>query len=397
MDTCTNYKLRRWDLFCRVVDNFGDIGVCWRLACDLAANHGRDVRLWVDDWAAFMRLCPAARTACPDDGEYVVDGVRVRHWTPAFATTEAADVVIEAFACELPPDYLMAMTRRSPSPIWINLEYLSAEAWVEDCHGLASPHPRLPLTKHFFFPGFGARSGGLLREPGLLAARDAFQADAAARAGWLAARGVEVVPETLLISLFAYEQAALPALAEVWATGAQAIRLLVPEGRVVGDVAHAFGRTQLAVGDKVTRGNLSATALPFSAQSDYDRLLWACDVNFVRGEDSFVRAQWAGRPFVWHAYPQQDAAHRVKLDAFLDRYTRGSARAEAAALKSFWLAWNGFADGGTTAAAAAWPALARALPALRGHAQRWSAMLAQTRDLSSQLFEFCVRIAAEKG
>jgi hypothetical protein len=21
-----------WDIFCRVIDNFGDIGVCWRLA-----------------------------------------------------------------------------------------------------------------------------------------------------------------------------------------------------------------------------------------------------------------------------------------------------------------------------------------------------------------------------
>ena len=25
-----------WDMFCRVIDNYGDIGVCWRLAADLA-------------------------------------------------------------------------------------------------------------------------------------------------------------------------------------------------------------------------------------------------------------------------------------------------------------------------------------------------------------------------
>ncbi len=372
--------------------------MCWRLARDLAANHGRDVRLWVDDWAAFAHLCPTAQAAHLADGdrECVIDGVRVKHWTPAFTATEAADVVIEAFACELPPDYLTAMTQRSPSPVWINLEYLSAEAWVKDCHGLASPHPRLPLTKYFFFPGFGAGSGGLPREPGLLAARDAFQADSAARAEWLAAHGIEVAPETLLISLFAYEQTALPALAEVWATGAQTICLLVPEGRVVGDVARAFGRAHLTAGDKVARGNLSAVVLPFSTQTDYDRLLWACDANFVRGEDSFVRAQWAGKPFVWHIYPQQDAAHRAKLDAFLDRYTHGLARAEAAALTPLWLAWNGFADGGTEAAATAWPVFARALPALHKHARRWSARLDQTRDLSSQLCEFCVRIAAER-
>ena len=30
-----------WDLFCRVIDNHGDLGVCWRLARDLAARGER--------------------------------------------------------------------------------------------------------------------------------------------------------------------------------------------------------------------------------------------------------------------------------------------------------------------------------------------------------------------
>ena len=45
-----------WDIFCTVVDNYGDIGVCWRLARQLAAEHGFAVRLWVDDLASFARL-----------------------------------------------------------------------------------------------------------------------------------------------------------------------------------------------------------------------------------------------------------------------------------------------------------------------------------------------------
>ncbi len=385
----------RWDIFCRVVDNFGDIGMCWRLARDLAANHGRDVRLWVDDLTAFARLCPAARTA-ENGGEARIEGVRVRRWGQDFTATAAAGVVIEAFACELPPGYLAAMAGRTPPPVWINLEYLSAEDWVSGCHGLASPHPRLPLVKHFFFPGFGPGSGGLPREPGLPAARDAFQRDSAARAAWLAARGIDAPSGALLVSLFSYEQPALPALAEVWATGGQPVCLLVPEGRVLGDVARAFGHARLATGGAAERGSLSAAVLPFSTQADYDRLLWACDLNFVRGEDSFVRAQWAGRPFVWHIYPQQDAAHRIKLDAFLRLYRTALPTDEAAALAAFWQGWNGFDGDGAPDPATAWPAFARALPVLRGHARNWAAALAREPDLASRLCEFCVRIAAEK-
>src|SRR5690606_21632978 len=142
-------------------------------ARELVARHGVAVRLWVDDWASFARLCPAVAGR----SEAQVEGVEVRLWTSAFAAVdiEPAEVVIEAFACELPEAQVAAMARRSPPPLWINLEYLSAEDWVGGCHGLASPHPRLPLVKHFFFPGFGADTGGLLREAGLLAARDRMQ------------------------------------------------------------------------------------------------------------------------------------------------------------------------------------------------------------------------------
>ena len=50
---------RTWDIFCSVVDNFGDIGVCWRLARRLSAGLGQQVRLWVDDLAA-DRWCRGA-------------------------------------------------------------------------------------------------------------------------------------------------------------------------------------------------------------------------------------------------------------------------------------------------------------------------------------------------
>ena len=371
-----------WDLFCRVVDNFGDIGVCWRLARDVAAHHGLRVRLWIDDWAAFVRLCPAAESA---PGRVVVQGVEVRRWRTAWPAVKPAGVVIEAFACELPEAYVAAMAARQPRPVWINLEYLSAESWVSECHRLASPHPRLPLMKYFFFPGFATDTGGLLREPELLAARDRLQSNLEVRAAWLAARGIGPVPgEACLISLFSYEQPALDALLAAWTASPRPVWLLVPQGRVVPQLAAFFGERDAAVGQHYVRGTLTATVLPFLSQDDYDRLLWACDVNFVRGEDSFVRAQWAARPFVWHIYAQQNDAHRVKLEAFLERYVAALDGTAADAVRGWWRAWNGAGE-----VAGNWAAFAAALPRLRTHARHWADALAAAPDLATSLVHFC--------
>ncbi|MFT3760162.1 MAG: elongation factor P maturation arginine rhamnosyltransferase EarP [Thauera sp.] len=377
-----------WEIFCQVVDNFGDIGVCWRLAQDLAARTGAGVRLWVDDWAVLLRLCPAAEGIDPAVGG-VIAGVELRQWTEPLPAAEAAGIVVEAFACELPDTHLQAMARRQPAPVWINLEYLSAEDWVAGCHGMASPHPRLPLTKHFFFPGFGRGTGGLLRERGLLERRDAFLSN---REEWLARRGVRPGAGETCVSLFAYEQPALPALLQAWMHGPRRTHLFVPEGRVLADVARAFGRGGLGAGDVVSEGALDLHVLPFTDQGGYDELLWACDLNFVRGEDSFVRAQWAGKPFVWHIYPQQDGAHFDKLEAFLACYTAGLALPEKAALGDFWQAWNGRGD-----PAAAWPAFAAVFPALGRHAAAWGDSLAAQPDLGTRLVEFCSHSRAPAG
>lgn len=167
-------------LFCKVVDNFGDIGICWRLARQLDTEHGIDVTLWVDDLKSFHRLCPAVRL---DVELQEIDGVTVRHWHTQegeCATEEIADIVIEFFACDIPPGYIAAMATCTPRPVWFNLEGLSAEQWVEGCHALPSMHPHLPLTKYFFFPGFTNKTGGLLHESGLEEEREKYQSNPAA-------------------------------------------------------------------------------------------------------------------------------------------------------------------------------------------------------------------------
>ncbi len=367
----------RWDLFCSVVDNFGDIGVCWRLARQLAAEHGISVRLWVDDLHSAARLVPSLDTG---QASQWVDGVELRRWDASFPAVEPGHVVLAAFACRLPEVFIEAMARRSPRPVWINLEYLSAEAWVADCHALPSPHPRLPLVEHFFFPGFESRTGSVLREADYAARRAAFPVN-----GFRSALGLPPPAQgELCVSLFSYENAGLAGLLEAWRQASRPVTCLVPEGRVVASLAPALGAGCLEVGDRLRRGALTVQVLPFVEQRRYDELLWACDLNFVRGEDSFVRAQWAARPFVWHIYPQDEDAHVVKLDAFLERFGAGLDGGPRRALADFWHAWNR-----GQGAAEAWPAFEAALPALAEHGERWVERLEAAGELASKLVQFC--------
>lgn len=373
---------KRLDLFCKLVDNFGDIGVCWRLARNLGEHHDMSVRLWIDCPDAFFRLQPGLEAhALP----LTLGHIEVREWGDPFAPVDAADVVIEAFACELPSVYVAAMAARRVRPVWVDLDYLSAEGWVGECHGLGSPHPQSGLPRYFFFPGFERHTGGLLREPGLFAERDRFCCRPQARDAFLASLGEDGIAErVLLVSLFSYENAAIPELLTLWSDGNQDMLLLVPEGRALMSVAAFFGEPVLRPGDRRRRGRLAMRVLPFSDQPAYDRLLWMCDLNFVRGEDSFVRAQWAAKACVWQIYRQDDGAHLIKLEAFLELHCKDLDEASAAALCAFWRQWNleqSLAD--------AWPRLAEFLPALTRHARRWSDALAQQTDLASQLVHFC--------
>jgi uncharacterized repeat protein (TIGR03837 family) len=330
----------QWDVFCRVVDNFGDIGVCWRLAADLA-SRGEPVRLWVDDASALGWMAPRG-----------AQGVTVRAWDEAAHDVAPAGVVIEAFGCELPAHFVERMARSRP--VWINLEYLSAEGYVERSHRLPSPQlsgPGQGLTKHFFYPGFTAATGGLLREPGLIEARQAFD-----RTAWLREHGIGLLPGERLISLFSYDNPARHALARAVAE-APTLLLLTP-GVAAPPALPPGVRTQ---------------RLPYFTQTEYDRLLWACDLNFVRGEDSFVRAQWAGRPFVWHIYPQHDQAHAAKLDAFLARFP------PVPGLRELWWGWNGLGP---------FPANLPPLGPWETQCRAWREELLAQADLATQLMGF---------
>jgi uncharacterized repeat protein (TIGR03837 family) len=371
----------RWDIFCTVVDNFGDIGVTWRLARQLAAEHGLAVRLWVDDLRAFERICPEIDSNAAQQCQQEVE---VRHWPAEWSHTDAADVVIAAFACQLPGDYMDAMAAREQPPLWINLDYLSAEDWVIGCHGLPSVKYK-NVQKIFFFPGFQPGTGGLLRERGLLEQRRQFQRDAKAQRQFLQSLGIDPAPDAQLISLFAYENAGLASWLDVLTADAVPTHLLVPEGRILGDVARWLGVETLAVGAIHERQSLTVQVLPFVRQDQYDHLLWCCDFNAVRGEDSFVRAQWAGRPMLWHIYQQDEDIHLDKLDAFLALYTKSLSPAAAEAMNGLWRAWSAGQPIGEH-----WLAARNHWPELQENAEKWCLEQALQADLAAALVQFYV-------
>jgi uncharacterized repeat protein (TIGR03837 family) len=380
--------IRSWDIFCKVIDNFGDIGVCWRLACCLAAR-GQQVHLWVDDASALAWLAPQGAS-----------GVQVRAWTaqaPQLGVDVPGDVVIEAFGCEVDAQWVA-----SRAPVWINLEYLSAEAFAQRSHGLPSPvmsGPAAGMTKWFYYPGFTPSTGGLLREDDLLARQAQFQPRQ-----WLEQLALGDVESksnrsdrgAQAISLFCYEPQALKPWLEQLARGPQRTRLLVTHGRATAAVkaclpdlqqgnfmhqiasqTNKISREQLQISE-----HLSIHYLPALTQLDYDHLLWSCQFNCVRGEDSLVRALWAGQPFVWHIYPQDDGAHAAKLESFLDWLQAPSD------LRLFHLVWNGLS---------ALPLPALDLPAWLAVAHSARQRLLAQPDAVTQLMAFADAKSAPKA
>jgi len=368
------------DIFCEVIDNFGDAGVSWRLARKLT-ERGLSVRLWINNLSCLKQLRPLLDENLT---EQALDGFRVIAWNDQTELNyQPADLVIEAFACRLSEAMLDRMAEEKPTPTWINLEYLSAELWAFQSHGLPSLHPRLPLTQYFFFPGFISGSGGLIREDGLIQARAKF--DVEYRLAFLKNLGCEVSPETLLVSLFCYEHAPVNELFNAMRLGPPTL-CLVPEGVATKNLTHFMGN-DLSVGRQVTDGQLTIKIIPFLHPDDYDRLLWSCDVNFVRGEDSLVRAHWAQQPFVWQFYRQAEDAHLIKLAAFLDIHCHDLSEENALAVKAFWQAWNGEAG-----SILDWPSFCKALPMLVPHYRHWSAQVASVDELTIQLIRFAGKI-----
>lgn len=347
----------RIDILCRVIDNFGDAGICWRLARQLAAALDAQVCLWIDhpESVAAWRdtsLAPSVRT---------FDAQSASELQPR-------DLFIAALGAQVPPPLAGELARmRTP---WVRYEYLSAEPWIDDCHALPSLKPN-GATEWFWYPGYTEKSGGLLREPGLMAARRAFASQEAE--SWSRLHGLASAPGRLRMCLFGYPGSIVDGLLEALARSGLPIDVFANSG-----LARSIRLPERP-------GGLMLRTHAFLSQDDFDRLLWSCDLNLVRGEESWVRAQWAGRPFLWQAYVQDEGLHLEKLRAFLRRMLAHEPDARAAAIiERAMLAFN---IGGPEVGPAIGEWLA-ALTAVRSAHQRWCASLAAQADLVTRLRGF---------
>jgi uncharacterized repeat protein (TIGR03837 family) len=297
------HPIRAWIIFCRVVDHFGDAGFCWRLCLALAdrgAAHGiGQVTLVIDAPDVLQKI----------QGPVQQHAVRVLDWESVSALPQA-DVVIEAFGCNPPQAFIESL---KPGAISITLDYLATEAWADQTHGRPSPRPNpLAHQRYWFNPGFSKKTGGLLHGQW----RHISKAE---RQQWrkllinAEVRGTKNQgsysqlhsnndhntndhsnndhSNVFLVLAFGYPDAPWAALKEIMQQ-----HLPAPFTRVV------FWQPK---------------GLEYS-QTEFDQILQACDLNFVRGEDSFVRAHWAAAgpwqvPFIWQPYRQEQNAHEDKL------------------------------------------------------------------------------------
>ena len=392
-------KKAHWDIFCKIVDNFGDVGVCWRLAKQLYVEHGLEVRLWIDDLSIAQKIIPQLDTNL---SQQAVDEITIMKWSAGSDFTKAADVVIEAFSCELPIAYISAMAQKKSK--WINLEYLSAEPWVADFHAKPSPQKLLNsnhgLTRYFYFPGFTESTGGLIRESNINKfgnkqnlPNTSFprkrESILDGNSSWIPAfAGIsesESLESRLKVSLFCYPNAPIHDLLTALQANKNKVIVYVPASSILTKVTYFFGKNCIEIGEEITKNNLTVQVLPFLSQADYDKLLYECDLNFVRGEDSWIRAIWAGKPFIWQPYFQEENTHIKKLDAFLSLYyTNFNAKQSVFKMHANWA--------GEQLSATVWQDYLNQLPHLADYTLQQSQQLSKQEDLATKLVRFCNQI-----
>lgn len=308
-------------LFVRVIDNYGDIGVTWRMAREMSQRLNMRVSIWVDDWHAFFQLLP--EQPIYNDLPIYIDGVKVHHWHDMASIEDMVhdpDVVIEMFGCQI-PDWVVRkmLAQHIQKTIWLNWEYLTAEQWAVEYHGMYSLQPN-GLKKYFWFMGFDEKSGGLLREQNYPIRRKSFLSDIQQQENFRQQYQLPERKESCQVGLiFSYHSKHWHDWLLMLQHSGQTISLWLAGSQIIESLWQAgiLPQTELVnIGDCFYLGNIQLFRLPFVPQSEFDYLLWSVDWAVVRGEDSFVRAQLAGIPFFWHIYPQDDQAHHVKLQAF---------------------------------------------------------------------------------
>ena len=281
------------DIFCQVIDNYGDVGVAYRLAREFKRVYPNKKLRFVINQIEELNLIRKS------------ENIEVILYKDISKIENSADLIIESFGCEIPKEYMDKALKNVK--LIINLEYFSAEKWVDDFH-LQESFLGGNLKKYFFIPGLSEKSGGILLDNEFLERKKKVEAN---KEYYL--EKFEIKEKYDLIgSIFSYEKNFDSLIEELKKLDKKIILLILSE------------KTQKNFIKYFDNGNnydkIKFVKLPFFTYDKYEELLALCDFNLVRGEDSFVRALLLGKPFLWHIYPQDENTHIKKLESFLEKY-----------------------------------------------------------------------------
>lgn len=312
-------ELKTLDIFCEIIDNYGDIGVVYRTAKELQKIFPESkIRVFLNRLDEFKKI----NSQVLDLPSQNIDGIE--YITFDYLRDNAnelltAQVIIEAFGCQIPEEYMEIAYDNSE--LLINLEYLSAEDWIEDFHLQSSPLGRGKLKKVFFMPGFTEKSGGVIADSNYLERiQRVLENKEFYEKKYLS--DIEDRENKIIGTLFSYEKNFTPLLEELKKLDKDVVILAMGEKtqdslrKILKNFSIEDFRNSLKY------GKIEIRFLNFLNQEEYEELINIVDFNFVRGEDSFIRAVLTGKPYMWHIYCQEEYAHMDKIEGFLDKYRR---------------------------------------------------------------------------
>ena len=281
------------DIFCEVIDNYGDVGVAYRLAREFKRIYPhKRLRFFINKTEEINLIKKS-------------NDIEIIAYKDISKIKNSADLILETFACEIPKEYIDKALRSSK--FIINLEYFSAEDWVDDFH-LQESFLGGSLKKYFFIPGLSKKSGGILLDNEFLERKKQVEEN---REYYLEKFKIKEKYD-LIGSVFSYEKNFDSLINELKKLDKKVLLLILSEKTQKNFIKYFDNSNNY---DKI-----KAVKLPFFTYDKYEELLSLCDFNLVRGEDSFVRALLLGKPFLWHIYPQEENIHIQKLNSFLEKY-----------------------------------------------------------------------------
>ena len=312
-------ELKTLDIFCEIIDNYGDIGVVYRTAKELQKIFPKSkIRVFLNRLDEFKKI----NSQVIDLPSQNIDGIE--YITFDYLRDNAnklltAQVIIEAFGCQIPKEYIEIAYDNSE--LLINLEYLSAEDWIEDFHLQSSPLGRGKLKKVFFMPGFTEKSGGVIADSNYLERiQRVLENKEFYEKKYLS--DIEDRENKIIGTLFSYEKNFTPLLEDLKKLDKDVVILAMGEKtqdslrKILKNFSIEDFRNSLKY------GKIEIRFLNFLNQEEYEELINIVDFNFVRGEDSFIRAVLTGKPYMWHIYCQEEYAHMDKIEGFLDKYRK---------------------------------------------------------------------------